>query len=163
MGYTHYWNHRKGFTDEEWTRIVDAHVALLQACHQEGIPLSIEEDDSVALAVTNHALLAERTALIADEDARLFVNGVGDDAHETFVITRQGPSSGEGTFDFCKTRQKPYDTYVTAMLSILSSWFPEHIDASSDGDDADWEDGLMMARRCCGTTITLPRDVSGLE
>lgn len=42
------------------------------------------------------------------------VNGVDDDAHETFSVH---PSGSE--FNFCKTARKPYDQYVATVLYML--------------------------------------------
>jgi hypothetical protein len=46
-------------------------------------------------------------------DDCIWLNGVGEDSHETLAI-----GTGE-TWNFCKTARKPYDTVVVAILSYL--------------------------------------------
>lgn len=67
-------------------------------------------------------------------------NGVGDEGHETFVVT---PSARD--FEFCKTARKPYDTAVVAILCLLHHH--TEIEVSSDGVPEDWWRGLEFARR----------------
>ena len=72
---------------------------------------------------------------------RISFNGVGEDAHETFVLTPK-----ETGFTFCKTARKPYDTLVVAILCLADLTFPGLLSISSDGDSGDWEEGLLLAR-----------------
>lgn len=50
------------------------------------------------------------------------INGVGDDAHELFIIQRPVPmdtmtaDAGEKVWSFCKTARKPYDLVVSTIL-----------------------------------------------
>ena len=61
-------------------------------------------------------------------------NGIGDDAHETFALTKL--SKG---FGFTKTQRKPYDRHVLACLLLAKEYFGENIQVSSDGDNGDLE------------------------
>jgi hypothetical protein len=56
-------------------------------------------------------------------------NGVGDLAHETFVIEKKGSD------DFCKTARKPYDLLVVACL--IAAWQILNYRFGSDGFDPD--------------------------
>lgn len=56
-------------------------------------------------------------------------NGVGELAHEAFVIEKKG------TDDFCKTARKPYDLLVVACL--IAAWQILNYRFSSDGFNQD--------------------------
>lgn len=99
MGYTLYWKFETPFTDIEHE--------LFTRCARAVIRDQIKilgsgwgDDDSLPL-------------LTADE---LSLNGLGDDAHETFFLEFGAPGSG-----FCKTSRKPYDKVVVALLIIAES------------------------------------------
>lgn len=77
----------------------------------------------------------------------LHFNGVGKDAHEdVFIgIKEEKQSYSDKTdpmvFGFCKTAQKPYDKYVTAVLILAKYHFGSDFVISSDGDAIDWHEG----------------------
>lgn len=154
MGYTHYWRHTTSFNDAQWTRIVNAYTDLLKAAHHKGLPLSIGPDTNIAMS--NHAFLAERSKLLDNHEEPIFFNGVGDGAHETVVLHKEAV---EDPFEFCKTAMKPYDAMVTAFLSAVGSWYPDHISISSDGEEDDWQAGVSFARATLDDTITVPISV----
>lgn len=77
-------------------------------------------------------------------------NGIEDESHESFVL----PASGLGDFEFCKTAQKPYDEVVVAALARLAE--VEGIKVSSDGNAADWEDGVKLASKVLGRKVSNP-------
>lgn len=148
MGYTHYWDHTKAFSDEQWKDIVNAYADLLQATVNRGISISIRPDEQPCSA---HELLAERQMLLTTPNQRIFFNGTGDLSHETFVLTQHN-----GGFEFCKTAMKPYDTLVTAFLCYLGTHYHDHIRISSDGDADDWQEGLTFANDVFSTPVHLP-------
>jgi hypothetical protein len=85
-------------------------------------------------------------------DKRIFFNGAGDDAHETFCLYRVRPPKEEWEprrgRDFCKTARKPYDLAVTAALCYLATVTdPISHSVSSDGHGKDFLDGFAEARR----------------
>ena len=135
MGYTHYWRQNRDFTDAEWEEFV--RLTNLIIADNEGI-LSDGFGDGGKPEVNGD---------------RVCFNGLGEDSHETFLITKK---KGE-TFDFCKTARKPYDKYVVAVLCALynltdsppqqnrSAHPMESI--SSDGNTSDWTDGLFHSVR----------------
>ena len=61
-------------------------------------------------------------------DSNIVFNGVGDGAHETFVVSRKVQD-----FDFCKTARKPYDQIVCMVLAYMLLVIPELVDITSDG------------------------------
>ena len=78
MGYTHYWTQTRDYTRTEWSQIRDDMEALLKDVqHVQGIPLANGVGDlGTSVEIT---------------EARVFFNGAGDDAHETFCLYRIRP------------------------------------------------------------------------
>jgi len=76
-------------------------------------------------------------------------NGIGEDGHETFMITRVTPVADylidkKMAFGFCKTAYKPYDEYVTACLILAKHFLKDEIRIGSDGDVSDWQAGVRL-------------------
>lgn len=150
MGYTHYWNQRRDFTRAEWRQVcVDIGAILKHVQHELNIPLANGGGDP-------------GTQPEIDAAAIIF-NGLGDNAHETFIVNRVRPAKEEWQSkrgdDFCKTARKPYDLAVTASLCYLSTITRDHDRAtgepvvgteiysvSTDGDGPDFLAGLQCAR-----------------
>ena len=127
MGYTHYWRPTRDLTEDEWDNIRQVAKTILKDNH--GIILDNEPTDSQNLSITYDSILC---------------NGIGDDGHETFYLTRKMRND----FEFCKTAQKPYDKYIVAML-IAVAQITDSITVSSDGDQSDWLEGLQLyVERC---------------
>lgn len=93
MGYTQYWDH-KGFTDEQWNRLVVAARILIADTKVPIVNGSGDEGTSPEI-----------------NDRRIFLNGEGDESCETFNLTKAAQD-----FEFCKTRQFPYDEVVVAIM-----------------------------------------------
>lgn len=106
MGYTRYWNIKNDLDDSKFVKFKEISSQIVELFD---IPL----DD-----------------IIIDDSVVRF-NGVGDDAHETFVFSKK---SG---FNFCKTQRKPYDAVVCACLLTAVNIFGSDISFSSDGDNDD--------------------------
>ena len=92
---------------------------------------------------------------MVDEVAIRF-NGVGDLAHETFMVDRVSRE-----FEFCKTNRKPYDLAVCGVL-ILVSLYAEGGEISSDGlgetyTDSEWKDAWEFV------SGTIPEVTANLE
>ena len=143
MGYTHYWRQLRDFTDTEWNEL--ARLTKL-----------------ITVGVSTTVTLDPAEFNIDNEEIRF--NGIGEDGHETFILTKkkrakmdyeeQEAYDRQGAFEFCKTAQKPYDKYVVAVLCALSNMKikldqEKHpvLYISSDGNTADWTDGLFHAVR----------------
>lgn len=112
MGYTHYWNidSTNAPTDEQWGRILRA-TAGIWIDHANVLARNYDKD---AFRMT---------------DQHILFNGIGNDAHETFVLDRT-----DKDFNFCKTAQKPYDAAVVAVLKAARRYAPKWIKLSSDGE-----------------------------
>tara|TARA_R110002167_G_scaffold299151_1_gene503494 strand:- start:652 stop:1098 length:447 start_codon:yes stop_codon:yes gene_type:complete len=133
MGYTHYWRPTRDLTEDEWDNIRQVAKTILKDNH--GIILDNEPTDSQNLSITYESILC---------------NGIGDDGHETFYLTRKMRND----FEFCKTAQKPYDKYIVAML-IAVAQITDSISVSSDGDQEDWLEGLQLYVERCTSNDTL--------
>lgn len=74
----------------------------------EEVPLILEAADALVCgpADDNESLIPP----IANLDEGIAFNGVGDDGHETFYLSR------EARHHFVKTLRKPYDTAVACIL-----------------------------------------------
>lgn len=150
MGYTHYWYQPKAKSAAPsagaWGRLIGDVQALIMQARKEGIALG----DG----------LGEGGALEIDSD-RIWFNGVGDGAHETFNLERRpvAPDWDKGksqVFNFCKTARKPYDAVVCGAL-ILARWhLAGKISISSDGDmsPGEWPEGVALLNRSCGRGVT---------
>lgn len=140
MGYTHYWTQPKDYTAKDWKQIGEDIGAILKDVqHVQGISLALEYDQPG----TEPAIEAEIIRF----------NGLGEDGHEGFYITRKRALENWQTKDrlgwaFCKTARKPYDIAVTAVLCYLASLEKKPWSVSSDGEGRDWLEGVNLARRC---------------
>ena len=141
MGYTHYFPRKvSGYSANEWEQITDAYKQVCAAVAKRGIKL-----------VTN---IENPHKFLEDLDKRIWFNGDGANAHETFVLERRiKPDELDDWritddhpfgFDFCKTQDKPYDLAVTAVLILCEHFAKGVLDIGSDGGVADWEPALVL-------------------
>ena len=154
MGYTHYWTQARDYTRDEWVQVREDFEALLKDVqHVQGIPLANGMGDPG----TSPEITGEK----------IWFNGAGDDAHETFCLRRVRSKKEEWQDrrgqDFCKTAHKPYDLAVTAALCYLASVAdPVSHSVSSDGHGCDFLDGLAEARRALpryANILDIPRGI----
>ena len=149
MGYTHYFyklfpNTRQGVSEAS---------VIFPERYRELRPLAQHVID---IAVAQGITLDENSCVSATE---IVLNGVGDDAHETFRWTAgladpyHTSYTGGGLFAFCKTAMKPYDAVVVAMLLAIAHVYnaPDKalVKISSDGDmnGDDWVAGRELFRK----------------
>lgn len=110
MGYTNYWHQHNDFTDEQWKSIKEEYDYIKEVCG------NIIKDETTDL----------------DENTHIIFNGIGDDAHETFFLSKDAKPfnfkkdyEGQDTsFYFCKTAMKPYDIAVWYMLTQIQRICP---------------------------------------
>lgn len=141
MGYTHYFPPKRSFTGDEWLKIGRACREVVQ--HPDCPTLTADDESD------------EHGVVICDTE--ILFNGLGDDAHETFVVGRVS----DGKFKFCKTAQKPYDAAVVACLVLMEHFAPGVLKISSDGDPTDWAGGLALAEAATGITgLSVPSGVA---
>lgn len=163
MGYTHYFTHSKRFTNAEWANVRRDVLAILGAATGDGVEfgdgMGEKHLDALPDAFTDHG---------DGSGPCLWINGVGEDSHETFVIYQNRRPLGDWQkpsrrgWDFCKTARKPYDVAVSAILAYLESMHPEKFSASSDGSPDDWQAGIDLARAALpgfAEFIQIPQDI----
>lgn len=144
MGYTHYWTHKRAFTNGEWQDVVKDLAAICTTAIAEGVAIGDTLGESALSGIQ----------IDRDESGKWAgFNGVGEDSRETFMIWQKRrpldswQSAKDRGGDFCKTARKAYDVAVTACLIYLESYYPERFEVSSDGKPEDWQAGLALARR----------------
>lgn len=145
MGYTHYWRQQRDFTDTEWNELTR-------------LTKLITADGSSILANG----FSDRGSQLTIDSEEICFNGIGEDGHETFRITKKKRAKAgydeqeaydrQGAFDFCKTAQKPYDKYVVAVLCAIYNMSLQHnptplSEIASDGNSNDWTEGMFHALR----------------
>ncbi len=137
MGYTHYWTFKgqRGQTSQNEKKY---QTAILKCAK---VVRSYSETFGGLSGFSAHCAPKQYGGLNFNGSER-----VGQ--CETFVL-REHMSQNEA-FNFCKTRQYPYDTVVTACLIILKHCLGDAIEVGSDGDDSEWADGLTLARQVLG-------------
>lgn len=138
MGYTHYWEQKRSLTADEWAEACEAVRAILKDVqHVQGIALANGMGDPGTSPEIGATMIQ--------------FNGLGDDSHETFTITRKRAAG-----DFTKTAQKPYDLAVAACLCYFATIAESH-HVTSDGRGTEWLAGLECAKRA------LPRHANRLD
>ena len=152
MGYTHYVTVSKPIVEAAtWKKIIDDVRVIVS---KSPVPLAREYDT-----------ITEKPQI---DGARIAFNGIGDDGHETFWISRV--NDGKPRYDgdnplwsFCKTAHKPYDVTVTAILAYLDSVWPNLYSVRSDGEPKEWQAGIDLAKAALpdqAHAIFVPREVS---
>ena len=112
MGYTHYWDIKKGAKKlskecmDDVKKVIKEYSKIIQ----------YEEDDKKKPIVTNTLIR---------------FNGIGKNGHETFYF--ETPPKEDSWSTFCKTARKPYDIVVCKLLLILKADLQDDMDLSSDG------------------------------
>lgn len=121
MGYTHYYYLPEQLDHEKFSHLVQDVKKILDH-------IDVQLGDGIG----------ENEPIITEED--IVFNGVGEDGHETFALSRNNPIMGDDTFafNFCKTALKPYDLAVAATLLRLKHHFGDQVKVSSDGGDEEW-------------------------
>ena len=126
MGYTQYWTQKRDFTDDEWNKLCaffkDMHkITPLFGYDGTGDP----EVDSEYIIFNGDESKGEN--------------------HETMSLCKYNIGG-----DFCKTRRKPYDTCVVAILIAANFYAPGIYNLGSDGDAEDWTEGEELFKSITG-------------
>jgi hypothetical protein len=101
-----------------------------------------------------------------DFNTYISINGLGNDAHETFSLPSKLKEVAESSykkpdnegyiFDFCKTQHKPYDPIVTACLTVMKFCLRNDMTVSSDGGEEGFEEGMALATKILGRSFPNP-------
>jgi hypothetical protein len=97
MGYSHYWDQNRDFTEKEW-KTITRYVRSVAKVY----PNVIGSWDG-----------SGGEPLINDDEIAL--NGIGDDSHESLNISRKCKFK----HNFIKTNRKPYDVLIRAILGWM--------------------------------------------
>ena len=94
MGYTNYWHQNMDFTDKQW-KALNEEVKYMEEISNDNIHILENNNNEIAIN--------------------------GNPTCETFVLNKNKPIVKEYeqqdlTFNFCKTRELPYDIYVWHLL-----------------------------------------------
>lgn len=140
MGYSHYIRQAKPASDVQWEAVcTDFNKLRAVALLEKPLPIQREEDDP--------------SDVLMDSEHIAF-NGIEEDAHETFVLTKDGPA-----FSFCKTARKPYDIAVVALLILANHYGPDVWEITSDGVVSEWKPVLDWMNSTGIGTYTLPKKI----
>jgi len=134
MGYTHYWDQKAEPSYMQWFEIMEHFKHLLL---HTSMCIQAESDDPSPFLITND---------------HIRFNGVGDEGHETFDLSR----INVGEFEFCKTANKPYDKFVVFVLILVHNLAPGCYIITSDGNGIDWQKDLDQLNAICETDYILP-------
>ncbi|PYI04727.1 hypothetical protein BO78DRAFT_431058 [Aspergillus sclerotiicarbonarius CBS 121057] len=129
MGYTHYFHIRDEKSPEwraAWPQLIHDAQRIIDNAY---VPLTGPTDDD-----------NEATPPIVDKKKGIYLNGVGEDAHEPLVI--QGRKYG--SFGLTNTARKPYDAVVCCILLRAFMSAPGQFTVRSDGDWDDWSLARMQ-------------------
>ena len=128
MGYSHGWNQSLALSSAGWAAVRTDVIAIVNHAEKHlGIPLAGE---------------GGRKGTRPFLGGSIGFNGVKPDDCESIHITA---TPGDLSAASVKTRKKPYDVVVTALLIYLESVAKSHDVASTDGVRSDWLPGLNLA------------------
>lgn len=154
MGYTHYWQFKKSNNK----RMPELEKALQKAVDEIGLVARTWQKMHPKGSIGDACRLSGYTAHVKPGQGYrgIKLNGKGDNSHEDFCIREHFRQNLDQGFNFCKTARKPYDTVIIAALCILKHRLGDAIEVSSDGDAAEWNEGLALARKVTRLAIKNP-------
>ena len=103
MGYSNYWTQDKSFSDDEWKQIKDEYN-YIKTVFGEFIEDQTESDNQIAFNGKGEENQCETFILLQH-------------ANKTVKYERHNPA-----FNFCKTRQLPYDLAVWHLLTFIKQF-----------------------------------------
>ena len=136
IGYTHYFNSNRAFTELEWTAILT-------------FARNLFKDQKHVLANGSGESGTKPTA--TSKEIRF--NGIGDASFETCYISKKVMKG----CNFTKTAQKEYDSSVVAILTYIGHIAPGALSISSDGSTMRaFAEGMALAKKISGVMTLLP-------
>lgn len=149
MGYTHYWGVKRSrkTAKKDQIQFEKACIAISKALHTYQKTVS---DDARLSGYSAHTKPGSYGGIR--------FNGKGDLSHEDFSLPEYFKENEGG---FCKTANKPYDTAVVAALILLKHYMGDAVGVSSDGDAAEWLEGLRLAKTVC-PSAKIPDTIRGV-
>lgn len=170
MGYTHYWEQKRDFSDPEWDLITTDFQKLLDNLpeYSESAGGSHAGDPLKIVGVEGKLIVKKKDGTILGlpqwNEQEILFNGGGGEliknnsghrpyyelAHEGFVLSKNAPK--DHSFQFCKTARKPYDLIVCSVLISAKIHSPKGILVSSDGEQYEWTPALKLVRKILAPT-----------
>lgn len=158
MGYTHYWNFKKG-TDFESAehKAKFALASKLSETVINKIPkeIEIEQWDGSVEKVKFKICGGDGTGKPVFSDDCVNFNGCredGDDYESMYI-----PCKDEDNFNFCKTARHNYDVAVCITLICFKKIFGEGFEYRSDGNINKGEEGWKLANQMCSNVFRTMR------
>ena len=105
MGYTNYWYQTRAFTDKEWYEI----KTYLLFRHNSFELDDLDKEIKISILDDNIIQFNGKNAKLSCEDFTLYKN-----------IREPLYKDDNVEFDFCKTRQLPYDMMVWKLLKFIN-------------------------------------------
>lgn len=126
MGYTNYYHakNRKKINDSDFKNFMSDTYKAVEILMQKGFKFTDDRTDEIYKDIDDFK---------AKNQKEIWLNGVGDDSHETFLL------DFKGSWAFCKTARKPYDLAVKAILILAEKHGILKEPFSFDGDRTDIE------------------------
>lgn len=160
MGYSHYFYHRKAFTEPQWKVVRSIASSLFDVCRQNRVAIVGPEGEYG----TKPEITQDHIAFNGDPGCEtMFLERVPNDLdvrrhrEHREAMKRSGyESEDDGTICFgcVKTRCYPYDIAVVALLASIDMVMPDVLKLSSDGEYEELRPGIELATRLL--SILLP-------
>lgn len=136
MGYTHYLEFKKTYTDDQWTDFVNTAKRLYHALPANTDTAGgcyLDQPLSICGGYGNGEPVIGQPTEWSNGEPVVWFNGDEKDGmdHETFCIVKN-----KKEWSFCKTARKPYDLLVCAILLAARDYLGAEV--GSDGDIEDW-------------------------
>ena len=133
MGYTHYWYKLPELDQDIWFKFAHDFVKVLPHFYKK---LDTETEAGQKFFING---------------SELYMNGIGEESHETFHLTRKvdehrEAKEGDEIFACCKTAEKEYDIAVCCALLIAKKHFGTKIKVSSDGSNEEWQEAKDLCQ-----------------
>ncbi|MBE7159023.1 MAG: hypothetical protein INR62_11425 [Rhodospirillales bacterium] len=149
MGYTHYFQQKRAFTDDEWILILgEAKRIVAKAAHG----LYTGPKETAARRTFSHPEVPTprqgEPILVAGPNGRgkprltkhlISLNGKAPLDYESFVLSKEPPTpfcdrqNASALTGFVKTEMRPYDAVVVSILAVAQQVAPSAITVTSDG------------------------------
>ena len=144
MGYTHYWSHDAKLNGRRLYSALNDCRKIVDEVQRRGVIL--------------RGGLGEGEPQVSEG---IWLNGDGEDSHDTFGFPLTGKVSEDATrlhgcfWDFCKTVRKPYDLAVCAILLVLKHHLGSQIRISSDGgrEPEEWIPAEELVKEVLGYEV----------
>jgi len=162
MGYTHYFEISKPFEPKAKQLIANAARVLFDKLTTSDPILQVGD-------MYGERLLSSADDLFQIEEGipSIVFNGYGEGACESFWLplpeTREDVRRLARSFNFVKTRQRPYDELAKAIFLVAENVAPESFSVSSDGTKEDWAEIKALTSELLDMPLKMPIKIDELN